>query len=215
MASPWGSYTFKDFSVQKGEVTLHLLPQLIHTFGQLAWLSPSGQIRLLFPVLEGIGICYGLLPPYLSDIPTSEDSIWRQLESLSMEEQWGGGCFAMVPYLLCLPGPLGVTEKARIFHASLLQLGIPGTANNSLHQSGVSVILAFHVTHSQSSHTGSSGGGPYSSEFSIDPLRKEVTPSSNSGSSPNSNPLAVTSPSLDSGLSQDGWQGAGLSVNCT
>ena len=37
-----GSYTFKDFSVQKGEVTLHLLLQLLHNFGQPVWLPPVG-----------------------------------------------------------------------------------------------------------------------------------------------------------------------------
>ena len=110
---------------------------------------------------------------------------------------------------------LGWLNKACIFCTNLLQLGTPNTTNNSLHQSGVSVVSAFHVTHSWSSHTGSSGLGPYSSELSTDPLRKEVTPSSNSGSSPNSKSSAVTSPSPDPRLSWGGWQGAGLSVNCT
>ena len=41
--SLWRIYTFKDFPVWKGEVTLHLLPQLLHTFGQPAWLTPVGR----------------------------------------------------------------------------------------------------------------------------------------------------------------------------
>ena len=108
----WGSYTFQDFSVWKGEVTLHLLPQLFHTFGQLAWLPLSRQIRLLHPVLEGMGICYFLLPLCLSDVLRSEDSIWRQLEPLSKEAQWGRGCFTMVLCLFHLTGSLWVTEKS-------------------------------------------------------------------------------------------------------
>ena len=178
------------------------------------WLPPSRKIRLLCPVLEGMGVCYHLLPLYLSDIPTSKDSIWRQLETLRRHGGAGGAWQWSFVFFTSLAF-LGWLNKACIFCASLLQLGTPGTANNSLHQSGVSVVSAFHVTHLQSSHTGSSGGGPSSSELSTDPLRKEVTPSFNSGSFPNSKSSAVASTSPDSGLSQGGWQGAELLVNHT
>ena len=131
-----------------------------------------------------------------------------------MAAQWGRDASQWSIYFTSL-ALWGWLNKACIFCTSLLQLGTPGTANNSLHQPGVSVVLAFHVTHLQSSHTSGSGGGPSSSELPADPLRKEVTPSSNSGSSPNSKSSAVTSPSSDSGLSQGGWQGVGLLVNHT
>ena len=70
---------------------------------------------------------------------------------------------------------LGWLNEARICHANFLQLGTPCNANNSLHQSGVLVALAFHVTHSHNSPTGGSGGGPSSSELSANLVRKEVT----------------------------------------
>ena len=89
---------------------------------------------------------------------------------------------------------LGWLNEACTFCANLLQLVTPDTANNSLHQSGVSVISAFHVTHLWNSPNGSSGVGPFSSELSSDPLRKEVTPGSNSGSSARSESSGVGFP---------------------
>ena len=147
------------------------------------WLPSSRWIRLLCPILKGMGIGYCLLPPYLSDILTSKDSIWKLL--LRMHSGAGGAWqwyFASFTSLALLGWP----NKACTFCANLLQLGTPGTANNSLHQSGVLIVSAFHVTHLQNSPNGSSGGGPSSSKLSTDPLRKEVTPGSNSGSSPRS-----------------------------
>ena len=83
---------------------------------------------------------------------------------------------------------------------TFFQLGTPGNANNSLHQSGVLVVLAFHVTHLQSSPTDGSRRGPSSSELSSDPVRKEVTPGSNSGGSSRSKSSGVSSPLAHSGL---------------
>ena len=83
---------------------------------------------------------------------------------------------------------LGWLNEAHICCANFLQSGTPSNANNSLHQSGVLVASAFHVTHSWNSPTGGSGGGPSSSELSIDLVRKEVTPHSNSSSLPSLNP---------------------------
>ena len=53
------SYTLKNFFIQKGEVATHLLPQLLYTFGQPMWLPSSRQIRLLHPILKGMGIVFG------------------------------------------------------------------------------------------------------------------------------------------------------------
>ena len=89
---------------------------------------------------------------------------------------------SLLPHL-----PSGGDQINPYFCANILQLGTPGTPNNSLHQSGVSVDLAFHATHLQRFCTGSSGGGPSSSEVSADPFIKDVTLSSNSSSSPSSN----------------------------
>ena len=108
-------YTFKNFSVQKGEVPLHLLSQLLHTFGQMVWLPPSRQIRLLNPILKGTGICYFLHPPYLSNISASEDNIWRQLEIPSKETQWGRGSLAVVLHFLHLTGPFGMIKQGSYF----------------------------------------------------------------------------------------------------
>ena len=99
---------------------------------------------------------------------------------------------------------LGWLNKACSFHANLVQLGTPSTTNNSLHQLGVSVISAFHLTHSWNSPNGSSGGHPSSSKLSADPLRKEVTPGSNSSGCPKSESSGVGSPLPDSGLSLGG-----------
>ena len=183
----------------------------------MAWLPPSRQIRLLHSVLEGMGIHYCLLPPYLPDILTSKDSIWRQLEILSMEHSGAGGASQWSFIFFTSLALWGWLKEACIFCTSLLQLGTPSTANNSLHQSGVSVTLAFHITHLQSSHTGLS-----SSELSTDPLRKEVTPSSNSGSSPTpsnqwSPPPCQTLDFLEVGGREQGcqWITPGNASSCT
>ena len=112
----------------------------------------------------------------------------------------GQGGLAVVLCFLHFTGLLGWLNEACTFWANLLQLGTPSTANNSLHQLGVLVISAFHITHSQNSPNGGSGGGPCSSKLSADPLRKEVTPSSNSSGSPKSESSGVGSPLPDSGL---------------
>ena len=122
---------------------------------------------------------------------------WKLL--LRRHSEWGAWQWYFTSFTsLAL---LGWLNKAHTFCANLLQLGTPSTANNSLHQSGVLVILAFHVTHLQNSPNGDSGGGPSSSKLSTYPLRKEVTPDSNSSGSPRSESCGVSFPLPDSGLS--------------
>ena len=122
----------------------------------------------------------------------------------------------MVIHLSHLTGPLGVTEQSPyLLWQSFAIRPPPALTITPSTSQGSAVVSAFHVTHSQSFHTGSSGGGPSSSELPTDSLRKVVTPSSNSGSSFNSKSSAVTFPLPDSGLSRGGWQGARLSVNST
>ena len=195
-------YTFKDLLICKGEVTLHLLPQLLYTFGQMTWLPFSRQIRLLCPILKGMSVCYGLLSLYFSYIPASKNSVGRQLESASTEAWWGRGVWQWYLISFVLLALLGWLNEAHTCHANVLQLGTSSNANSSLHQSGVSAVSAFQFTHSLSSPMGGSRGGPSSSELSTSPVRKEVTPGSNSGSSPRSESLGVGSPLSDSGLSQ-------------
>ena len=197
----WGSYTFKDFSVQKGEVTLHLLHNSFTLLANWHGCPPVG--RSDFSPQYWRAWAYSIVFSLRTSLISQEVkivfggswklSLWRH-SGVGGASQWSFIFFTSLAFW-------GLLNEAHIFCASLLQLGIPSNANNSLYQSGVSVISAFHVTHLQSSHTGSSGGGPSSSELSTDPLRKEVTPGSNFGSSLNSKLSVVASPSLDSGLS--------------
>ena len=79
------------------------------------------------------------------------------------------------------------------FH-SLLPLVLPSTP---LYQLGILQASAFHITHLWSSFTGGSGEGAFSSsssEFSADPLRKQVTSGPNSrGSSKLGSSMAIAS----------------------
>ena len=88
-------------------------------------------------------------------------------------------------------------NEACICHATFLQLGTPGNANSSLHQSGVPVASAFHVTHSCNSPTGGSGGDPSCSGLFADQVRKEVIPGSNTSGLPRSESSGVGSSSPD------------------
>ena len=161
------------------------------------WLPSIRQVGFLHPILKGTGICYSLFPLYLSDIPASKDSIGRWLKTVSKETWWGRGAWQWYFISSISLALLGWLNKAHTCHAHFLQFGTPSNTNNFLHQSGVSVILAFHVTHSHNSPTGGSRGGPSSSELSINLVRKEVTPGSNSGSLPRSESSGVSSPLLD------------------
>ena len=127
-----------------------------------------------------MGVGYGLLPPYLLDIPAGEDGIVGWQEMIPEKTQWGRrGISAAL---------LGWLNEACICHANFLQSGTSGSDNSSLHQLGVLVASAFHITHSCNSPTGGSGGDSSSSELSTDPVRKEVTLGSSSGSSPGLDP---------------------------
>ena len=111
----------------------------------------------------------------------------------------------------------GSMKDTLTFLASFLMSSLPGTANSSSHQSGVSHLSAFHGTHMPKSIISGSGGVflPSSSEVSGDPHRKEATVGFSSGSSSKSEPLPLD-PSLPSGiLGSVDWPGAGLSANLT
>ena len=111
----------------------------------------------------------------------------------------------------------GSQKEAHTSLASFLQSSIPGTIDNSVHQSRVWHFLAFHGTHWLSSKTMGSGGilSPSSSEVSSNPLRKEATTGfSSSGSSRSElSPVAPSSPGP--AFWSVGWLGAGWSSNCT
>ena len=88
----------------------------------------------------------------------------------------------------------GSQKDALTSLASFLVSSFPGTANSSLHQSGVSHLSAFHGTHRPKSRTLDSRGvfSPSLSEVSGNPCRKEATVGFNSSGSSKSEP-----PSLD------------------
>ena len=179
------------------------------------WLPSSRQVGFLHPILKGMGICYGLLPLYLLDIPASKDSIggsrkwpWRRHSRAGGSWQWYFISFISMALL-------GWLNEAHICHANFLQSGTPGNANSSLHQSGVLVASAFHVTHVHNSSTGGSRGGPSSSELSTNLVRKEVAPGSNSGRSARSESSGVSSSSRDPISSLASGKVVWVSLNCT
>ena len=69
----------------------------------------------------------------------------------------------MLPFLpLVLANQLGSWKDAQTCLTSFLVSSSPGTADSSLHQSGVLHIWAFHMTHPAKSKTaGSSGACPH------------------------------------------------------
>ena len=150
------------------------------------WLPSSRWVGFFFPILKGMGICYSLFSPYLLDIPASKDDVRGQLEMVLEETWWGRGAWQWYFISFISLALLGWLNEACICCVNILQSGTSSNTINSLHQSGVLVASAFHVTHSHNSPTGGSGWGPSSSELSTDPARKEVTPGSNSGGSPRS-----------------------------
>ena len=93
----------------------------------------------------------------------------------------------------------------------------PGTADSSIHQSGVSHLSAFHGTHRLKSKIAGSRGIflPSSSEVSGNPCRKEATISFSSGSSSKSEPLPLDPSSPGCVLGSADWLGAGSSANQT
>ena len=119
------SYTLENFFIQKGEVVTHLLLQLLYTFSQPTWLPSSRQIRLLHPILKDMGIGYHLLPPYLFDISTSKDSIWRQLETPSKEAWWGRGAWQWYFHFLHPTGPVGMAKWDSYFPCQPFAVGHP------------------------------------------------------------------------------------------
>ena len=92
----------------------------------------------------------------------------------------------------------GSLKEACTSIASFLESSIPGTVNNSVLQSRVSHLSAFHHTHWQNSKTAGSGGVllPSSLEVSGDPFRKEAMTAFSSGGSSKSEPLPFAPSSL-------------------
>ena len=101
--------------------------------------------------------------------------------------------------------------------ASFLESSFPGTANSSIHHSGVLYLSAFHGTHRPNSKTTGSRGAflPSSSKVFGDPLRKEATIGFSSGSSSKLEPLPLDPSSLSCVLGSVEWLGAGCSSNQT
>ena len=85
----------------------------------------------------------------------------------------------------------GSPKDALTFLASCLAPSFPGTANSSIHHSGVSHLSALHGTHRLKSKIVGPRGifSPSSSEVSSNPCRKEATVSFSSGGSFKSEPL--------------------------
>ena len=100
---------------------------------------------------------------------------------------------------------------------ALLWSPIPSTADNSVHQLGVSHPSALLGTYWLNSVTAGSGGIllPLSLEVSSNPLKKDATASPSSGASPRSESLVVAPSSLDPVFGPEGWLEAGGSSNCT
>ena len=111
----------------------------------------------------------------------------------------------------------GSMKNALASLASLLASSFPGTADSSLHQSGVSHLSAYHGTHRLKSRTAGSRGifSPSSSKVSGNPHRKEATVGFSSGSSSKSEPLPSDSSSPSGVLGSADWLGAGSSANLT
>ena len=111
----------------------------------------------------------------------------------------------------------GSLKDALISLASFLASSFPGTADSSLHQSGVSHLSTFHGTHRLKSRIVGSGGSflPSSSKVSGDSHRKEATIGFSSGGSSKSEPLPLDPSSLGGVLGVADWLGAGSSANLT
>ena len=111
----------------------------------------------------------------------------------------------------------GSPKDALTSLASFLWSSFPGTANSSIHHSGVSHLSAFHGTHRLNSKTMGSGDVflPSSSKVSSDPLRKEATVGLSSGSSSKSEPLPLDPSSLGCVWGLAEWLEADCSSNQT
>ena len=97
-------------------------------------LLPSSRwAGFLHPILKCMGICYGVLPPYLSDIPASKDGIRGQQEMVLEETQWGRRSMAVVFHLLHLHGPSGMAEWGPYLLCQLFtaKLTTPSTSQGS------------------------------------------------------------------------------------
>ena len=124
------------------------------------WLPSSRQVGFLHPILRGMGVYYDLLL-CTSWISLQAKMVLGGSRKWSWRRQGGaGGAWQWYFVSSISVALLGWLNEALICHANFLQLGTPSNANNSLHQSGVSVASAFHVTHSCNSPTGGSGGVP-------------------------------------------------------
>ena len=111
----------------------------------------------------------------------------------------------------------GSLKDALTSLASFLWSSFPGTADSSIHYSGVSHLSAFHGTHRLKSKTVGSGRVflPSSSKVSSDPLRKEATVGFSSSGSSKSEPPPLDPSSLSCVLGLVEWLGAGCSSNWT
>ena len=111
----------------------------------------------------------------------------------------------------------GSPKDALTSLASSLASSFPGTADSSLHQSGVSHLSAFHGTPRLKSQILSSGGIflPSSSKVSGNPHRKEAAIGFSSGDSSKSEPLPLDPSSPGGVLGSVDQLGAGFSANLT
>ena len=138
-------------------------------------------------------------PTVFLNIPTGIDGAdwWHGL--FQEKTCWGRRGLVVVLHFLQLTHP-GSQNEAHTSCDSLLWSPTSGTASISLHQLGILLASAFDITHLQNSLTGGLEGTlPSSSlEFSVDPLRKQVTSSPNFGGSSKSRSSVAAGTSLDS-----------------
>ena len=103
----------------------------------------------------------------------------------------------------------GSPKDALTSLASFLESSFPGTADSSIHRSGILHLSTFYGTHWLNSTTGGSGDVslPSSSEVFSDPLRKEATVGFSSSGSSRSEPLPLDPCSLGSvlGVGRAAW----------
>ena len=168
-------------------------------------------------MLDGPCICYHFLPGYLPE------SLHAKMESAGginfclQRHGSAGGAWRVASLESNSCNCCGSLKDALISLASFLVSSFLRTANNSIHQSGVSHLSTFHGTHRLKSKIAGSRGifSPSSSKVSGDPHRKEATVGFSSGSSSKSEPLPLDPSSPGGVLGLADWLGAGSSANLT
>ena len=168
-------------------------------------------------MLEGPSICHHFLLGDFPNVPTSKYWVSWQHEFCLWRHHGAGGAWRVASFEPNSHSCHGSLKDALTSLTSFLWSSFPGTADSSIHHSGVSHLSAFHGTHRPNSKTAGSRGifSPSSSKVCSEPLRKEATIGFSSAGSSKSEPPPLDPSSLSCDLGLVEWLGAGCSLNWT